>query len=111
MPRPRRLSLLLPVLFLALACHRPEPTLARVRDALDRATPNNVWTPREAAKVGAIEGFHVLGEEFEVVLYRHGTPARAQAWAKRHGALHNGPLTLTVFKDVNGVAGSIFMGL
>lgn len=107
----RSLFAILPILLLALACHRPAPTLARFRAALDHATRNNVWTPRDAAKVGAIEGFHVQGEEFEVVAYRHRSPAAARAWAKRHGALHCGPLTLTVFKDVNQVAGLIFTGL
>ena len=102
---------LLPLLLLALACQRPEPTLARLRAALDGATANNVWTARDAVKVGALEGFHVLGEEFEVVAYRHRSPDAARAWAKRHGALQNGPLTMTVVKDVNGVAGSIFVGL
>ena len=112
MPSPRRRLLpYLSILLLALACKPPEPTLSRFRAALDRATPNNVWTPRAAAGVGAVEGFHVLGEEFEVVAYRHRSPGAASAWAKRHGALHNGPLTLTVFKDVNSVAGSIFMSL
>jgi hypothetical protein len=111
MPFPRRHSILLAILLLALACRGPEPTLARFRAALDHATQSNVWTPRDAPKVGALEGFHVLGEEFEVVVYRHGSPALAAAWAKRHGSLRNGSLTLTVFKDVNQVAGTIFMGL
>ena len=112
MPSRRRAALVfLPLLLLALACRRPEPTLARLRETLDRATANNVWTRRDAGRVGALEGFHVLGEEFEVVAYRHRSPDAARAWAKRHGALHNGPLTMTVFKDINGVAGSIFVGL
>jgi hypothetical protein len=46
-----------------------------------------------------------------VILPLARSPGAARAWAKRHGALHTGSLTLTVFKDVNQVAGSTFMGL
>ena len=105
----RRLLLLISLLVLPLSCHRPEPSIANYRTALNRATANNLYTRRDAARVGALEGWHILGEEFEVVVYRHRSPGAADAWAKRHGSLHNGPLTLTVFKDVNRVAGSIFM--
>jgi len=105
----RWLLLLISLLVLPLSCHRPEPSIANYRTALNRATANNLYTRRDAARMGALEGWHILGEEFEVVVYRHRSSDAARAWAKRHGSLHNGPLTLTVFKDVNQIAGSIFM--
>jgi hypothetical protein len=116
MRSPRRrspilLAFLISALVASASCRRADPTLEGFRVRVEHATQNNRYTKRDAARVGALEGFHVLGEEFEVVIYRHRSADHARAWAKRHGALRNGPLTLTVFKDVNQVVGSIFMGL
>ncbi len=93
------------------ACRRQQPSLETFRALIERATQNNVYTPRNAAAVGAVEGWHILGEEFEVVVYRHRSMKDAQAWAKKHSTLHHGPLTLTVFKDNGQVIQSIFMSL